>query len=104
MMLQPISPRLSGESATHVDISCAAPVFVISVESTTTSPTDHPHDRLIALPPCKGCFYVERRRKNRCNGIASTVQEGSPTAYGCATSIHARCDRDGIVSDEPWQR
>ena len=32
MMLQPISPRLSGESATHVDISCAAAVFVISVE------------------------------------------------------------------------
>ena len=29
--LQPISPRLSGESGTHVDISCAAAVFVVNM-------------------------------------------------------------------------
>ena len=31
MMLQPISPRLSGEFSTQVDISCAAAVFAVSL-------------------------------------------------------------------------
>jgi hypothetical protein len=41
MMLQPISPRLSGESGTHVDISCAAVVLVVSIESAATAPAGH---------------------------------------------------------------
>jgi hypothetical protein len=47
MMLQPISPRLSGESGTHVDISCAAAMFVVRIDSTATTPADHPQDRVM---------------------------------------------------------
>ena len=32
MMLQPISPRLSGEFSTQVDIGCAAAIFAVSTE------------------------------------------------------------------------
>ena len=31
-------------------------------------------------------------------------RKGVPPPTGCATSIRARCDRDGIVSDDHWQR
>ena len=52
MMLQPISPRLSGEFGTHVDISCAAAVFVVKSESTANTPTDRvPQHAIGSSPP-----------------------------------------------------
>src|SRR5262245_30598431 len=52
MMLQPISPRLSGESAAHLDINCAAAVFVVRIDNAAASQASRPRERVTIEPPC----------------------------------------------------
>ena len=41
MMLQPSSPRRSGEFSTQVGISCAVAIFAVSAESAITAIAEH---------------------------------------------------------------
>src|SRR5512134_3013970 len=72
MMLQPISPRRSGESATQVDMSCAETVFVVRIDSTAIIPAAHPQERVILLPP--------RRMPTALNTFVCSADPGRGTA------------------------
>ena len=49
MMLQPISPRLSGEFSTQVVISWAAAVFAVSAESSVSAIAAHAASVVIGI-------------------------------------------------------
>jgi hypothetical protein len=51
MMLQPISPRLSGEFSTQLDINCGAAVFGVSIANSVTAIDEDPIHFVIRNPP-----------------------------------------------------
>jgi hypothetical protein len=91
MMLQPISPRLSGEFSTQLDISCAAvrvssgfrlhAVFAVSTVNSVTAIDDQPIHFVIRMPQAYGLWLRARRLRQR-----AAPALGAETPRGCSSA------------------
>ena len=86
MMLQPMSPRLSGEFCTHVDIGCAAAVFAVSTATSINAHVEHAACSVIWISSSLGERLNLRTTRIGARVLYSADGDGHTTASSEGTS------------------